>query len=144
MSMPQSGVAGLPGSSRAPHAGVSRRGSRGAGRLKAIFWLLVLAAGAYVGFKVVPILISNYQLQDYLNTTARFATVNRRSDEDIREDIYREIQKRDIPARREDNKISENTMRGVRISVEYTVPVDLKAYQWNMHFNPSTDNRSIY
>ncbi len=139
--MGESSVAGFPSSGRAQRP--IRAGSRGGARLKAIFWLAVLAAGAYVGFKVTPILLSNYQLQDYMNTAARFASVNQRSDEDLREDIYREIQKRDIPARREDIKILENTRRGVRISVEYAVPVDLKVYQWTLHFNPVADNRSV-
>ena len=117
---------------------------RGGARLKAIFWTAVLVSLFYVGFKVVPVFFANYQLQDKMNTEARFATVNHRSDEELRNIIYKEIQDKDIPARRENIKVLENTQRGVRIAVEYTVPVDLKVYQFELHFSPMADNRALY
>ncbi len=121
-----------------------RRRERGGARLKAIIWTLILCAAAYAGYKVVPVYIDNYTLQDKLTAEARFAVVNHRSDDDLREIIYKEIQSREIPARKEDIKILENTSRRVRISVDYTVPVDLKVYQLTLHFNPSADNRALY
>lgn len=123
-------------------SGRAHRGERGEGRVKAIFWTLVILLAVFVAIKVVPAYVSNYQLQDKLVTEARFATVNRRSDEDLRNTIFKEIQDLEIPARREDIKI-ENTSRMVRISVEYAVPVDLWFYRTELHFNPSTENKSI-
>ncbi len=117
---------------------------RGGARLKAIFWTAVLVAVCYSGFKVVPAYFANYQLQDKLQTEARFAVVNHRSDEDLRNVVFKEIQDQDIPARREDIKILENTQRAVRISVDYTVPVDLKVYHFDLHFTPSAENRALY
>ncbi len=117
---------------------------RGGGRLKAIVWLLILAAGVYVAFKIVPIYLANYQLQDKMQTEARFATVNHRTDDELRDVIYREIRDRDIPARREDIKILENTQRTVRLSVDYAVTVDLKLYELHLRFNPTAENRSVY
>ena len=116
---------------------------RGGARLKAIFWTAVLVACGFVAFKVVPVYFANYQLQDKLQVEARFATVNRRSDDELREVIHKEIQERDIPARREDIKVQQS-QRGVRISVDYTVTVDLKVYQLQLHFTPSADNRALY
>lgn len=121
---------------------LSRRPERGAGKLKAIFWLLVLAAGVFVAVKTVPAYVTDYQLKDKLQTEARFATVNRRTDEELRDLVFKEIQALEIPARREDIKIL-NSSAGVTISVEYTVPVDLKVYQLTLHFNPSANNRSL-
>ncbi len=117
---------------------------RGAARLKAVIWLLILGAAVYVAFKVVPVYVDNYQLQDKLQTEARFATVNRRTDEELRNAIYREIQDRDIPARPEDIQVLENSGRVVRLSVDYTVTVDLKVTQLHLHFNPTAENRSVY
>lgn len=117
---------------------------RGGARLKAIVWLVILGAAGYVGFKVIPIYMANYQLQDKMQTEARFATVNHKTDEELRDVIFREIRDRDIPARREDIQVLENTQRRVSVSVEYTVPVDLKVYQLHLRFNPSAENRSIY
>ncbi len=121
---------------------MNRKAERGGGRLKAIVWLLILAAGIYVAAKIIPVYFANYQLLDKMQTEARFATVNRRSDEQIRDIIYREIKDRDIPARREDIRV-ESTPRGVRISVDYTVTVDLQVYQLQLHFNPTAENRAL-
>ena len=123
---------------------MSRHGERGGAKLKAILWTAALLAGFYVAFKVVPIYFANYQLQDKMQTEARYATVNHRSDDDLRNVIYKEIQDQDIPARREDIKILENSQRGVRISVDYTATVDLALYQLELHFTPTVDNRALY
>ncbi|MBI3668821.1 MAG: DUF4845 domain-containing protein [Acidobacteria bacterium] len=128
-----------------PNALPRMRGAqRGGALLKAIFWTAVLVAVLYAGFKVVPIYFANYQLQDKMQTEARFAVVNRRTDEELRKIIFKEIQDQNIPARREDIKILENTQRAVRIQVDYTVPVDLKVYQFDLHFTPSAENRALY
>lgn len=121
-----------------------RHRERGGGKLKAIIWTAVIFAGFYAAFKVVPIYFANYQLQDKMQTEARYATVNHRTDDDLRNIIYKEIQERDIPAHREDIKILENTQRGVRISVDYTATADLKVYQLELHFTPTVDNRALY
>jgi hypothetical protein len=121
---------------------MNRKAELGGARLKAILWLLILLAGVYTPVKTIPVYIDNYELLDKMKTEARFATVNRRPDEEIRDHIYREIKDRDIPVRREDIRI-ENTSRGVRISVEYTVTVDLLVYQLQLHFNPTTENRAL-
>ena len=122
---------------------MSRNRERGGSRLKAIFWLLVLVAGGFTAFKVVPVYIDNYSLQDKMQTEARFATVNRPTEDHIRDVIFKEIQDLEIPAHREDIKV-EASPRGVKISVDYTVNVDLKVYQLKLHFNPAVDNRSLY
>ena len=119
-----------------------RERERGAGRLKAIIWLLIFLALVYLGIKIVPAYFNNYQLEDTIRVEARFATVQRKAEEDIRNDIYRKIQDLDIPARREDIRV-QSTDRGVRISVDYTVEVDLLGYKLRLQFNPSADNRAL-
>jgi len=121
---------------------VRRDRSRGGAKLKALIWLAILAAGVYVLYKVVPAYIANYELQDKMQTEARFAMVNHKSVEEMREVIFREIQARDIPATREDIKVESNE-RGVRISVNYTVTVDLRVYQWQLHFTPRADSQAL-
>ena len=135
------GLCALP-ESRDPDRGCPRMRSRGGARLKAIVWLLIVGSGIYVGAKVVPIYFANYQLQDKMQTEARFAMVNHRTNEEVRDVIYSEIQDRDIPARREDIHV-ESSQRGVRIRVDYTVTVDLRVYQFNMHFTPSVESNAL-
>ncbi len=130
-------------SARRPEPNLRRTGSRGSARLKAIIWLLILGAVVYVCYKVIPIYLNNYQLEDRMQTEARFAVVNRKSEEAIRDVVYREIQERDIPARREDIRV-QSTQRNVHISVDYTVTVDLRVYQLHLHFTPTVDAPALY
>jgi hypothetical protein len=119
-----------------------RRRQRGAGRLKAILWTVALLLLIYAGIELVPPYINHYQLQDKITEEARFDTVNRKTDDQIRDIIFREIQDLNIPARREDIKV-ENTYHMVRISVEYTVPVDLFFYHTELHFVAASENKSL-
>ena len=112
------------------------RHQRGEGKLKAIILILVL--GVYVAIKIVPVYVAEYQLKDKMTEQARFAVVNRYTEEQIRDIMYKVVQDLDIPAKREDIKVT-NTGRGLNISLSYTVPVDLMVYKTDLTFSPSSD-----
>jgi len=116
---------------------------RGAGHLKAIIVTLVLASLIYVGFKIAPPLINEYQFQDGLQTIARFASVNRDSNEKIRDAILKEAQKDDVPVQAEDLKIEGNG-GNIRISADYSVTTDLGVYQWTLNFHPKASNDALF
>ena len=116
----------------------SKKAQRGEGRLKAIIYTLILVAGIYAAFKLVPLYVANYELKDKISEQARFAVVNRYTDEQIRDILYKTIQDLDIPAKREDIKVQQ-TNHGLMISVNYTVPVDFKVYQTEINFTPSSE-----
>ncbi len=122
---------------------MSRNRERGAGRMKTILSLLVLAGMIYVGVKVVPPYLNNFELQDSMKTEARFAAVNRKSPEEVREDIYKEIKKLGIPARPEDIHVEPLPGAGLRITVTYSVVVALPGYELVLNFQPTADNASI-
>ena len=121
---------------------MSRERERGAIKLKAIFWLLVLGVLIFVLVKTVPAIVNNYQLEDFMKTEARFAPVQKRSEEDVRENVLKKIRELGIPARREDIRV-ESSAAGFRISVKYTVVVELPGYQFKLDFNPSADSRGL-
>ena len=116
----------------------SKKAQRGEGRLKAIIYTLILVAGIYAAFKLVPLYVANYELKDKISEQARFAVVNRYTDEQIRDILYKTIQDLDIPAKREDIKVQQ-TNHGLMISVNYTVPVDFKVYKTEINFTPSSE-----
>ena len=121
----------------------ARQRQRGSGRLKAVVWTAILAAMVYVGFKVVPILVSEYQFTDALQNTARFATVNRESEADIRTSLVKEAEKDELPVRAED--IAVHASNGnVQIEAAYSVTVDLGVYQWTFNFHPSVRNNALF
>ncbi len=122
---------------------MSRDPQRGASKLKTTISLLILAALVYVGFKIVPAYVNNFELEDAMKTEARFAAVNRKTPEDVRNAIYKKIQELGIPARPEDIRVVPTSGYGIRITVKYTVVVDLPGYTLRLNFQPTADNMSI-
>ena len=120
-----------------------RRQQRGAGKLKAIIYTAILVVGVYVAFKIVPLYVADYQLKDKMAEQASFAVVNRYSDDQIRDVIYKTVEDLDIPAKREDIKV-EHTNHGLRISLDYTAPVDFMVYQTQWSFAPSSEAVDIF
>lgn len=120
-----------------------RRSQRGAGKLKAVLYTAIILIVIYGGFKIVPAYVSEYQLSDKMQEMARFAVVNHYSEEQIRENVYKVVQELEIPAKREDIKIVASQSI-VKISLDYTVPVDLVVYRMEIHFSPASENKSLF
>jgi hypothetical protein len=116
---------------------------RGAGRLKAIVWTVLLVFIAYAAFKILPIYIAEYQLADKIQEEAKFAVVNRHSEDLIRDTVFKEVQELNIPVTREQIKVLSSPQL-VQISLDYTVPVDLIVYRVDLHFTPSGENKALY
>jgi hypothetical protein len=115
---------------------------RGGGTLKAIVYFAILIVAVFVAIKIVPAYVAEYQLKDKIAEQARFAVVNRYSDDQIKDNIFRTIQDLDIPAKREDVKVA-STNQGIQISVNYSVPVDFVVYQTDLNFSPSSEGIDI-
>jgi hypothetical protein len=120
----------------------TRCSEHGGGRLKAIIAIGMLAAMIYVGVKVIPILVNNYQFQDAMESTARFASVNRQQPEDIRSAVLKEAQNEDIPITAQDIHVKGDAGH-VEIDADYSVTVDLKVYQWTLNFHPNARNNPL-
>ncbi len=119
-----------------------RHAQRGGGNLKAIIYTLFLIAGVYAAVKIVPPYVAEYQLKDKMSEQARFAVVNRYSEDQIRDVIYKTVTDLDIPAKREDIKVEHNNS-GLEISLAYSVPVDFMVYKTDLNFNPSASGVDI-
>jgi len=118
------------------------RAERGAGRLKAIIFVAVIALFIYSAIKIVPVYVNNYQLADKMEEQARFAIVNRYSEEQVRDNIFKVCQELEIPAKREDIKVVSNNAV-VKIALQYTVPVDVLSYHLDLHFAPTSENKAL-
>jgi len=117
-------------------------GERGEGKFKAILVTAILLFIAYAAFKMVPPYVDEYQLNDTMQETAKFASVTRSNEEQIRATVFRKIEELGIPAKKEDVKVTAVNGR-VSISLDYTVPIDLTVYKFDLHFTPSTSNKHI-
>jgi hypothetical protein len=124
------------------HRGSSARAQRGGGTIKAILWTAILVYGAFVAYKILPAYVAEYQLADKMQEQARFSIVNRYTEEQVRDNMYKVVKDLEIPVKREEIKIVSNN-DVVKISMDYTIPVDLLVYQLNLHFTPSSENKAL-
>jgi hypothetical protein len=120
-----------------------RLSERGEGKLKAVVYLAIALFAIYSAVKIIPAYVSNYQLSDKMQEQARFSIVNRYNEEQIRNNIFKVVEDLEIPVKREAIKVV-STSAIVKISMEYTVPVDLLVYHFDLHFTPSSENKALF
>lgn len=118
------------------------RAQRGESRFKAIAFTAIFVFGIFAAVRLLPPYIAEYQLADKMQEQARFAIVNRYTEEQIRQTIFKEAQDLDVPIQKEDIKVLAN-QSVVRISIDYSVPIDLLFYKMQLHFTPSSENKSL-
>jgi hypothetical protein len=128
---------------RAGRALGRRRLERGEGRLKGILIVAIIVLAIYTAWKMVPPFVNDYQLSDKMQEQSRYAMVNHYTEEQIRDNIYKVIVDLDIPAKREDVKVVSNN-NVVKISLDYTVPVDVLVYHTDLHFTPNSETKSLF
>jgi len=117
------------------------------GRIKLIAGILVIVASAYVGAELIPPYFSNYQFEDAVKTEALQSTYTPKTEDAIRETIFKKAQDLEIPVTRDDIKVQRTGPQGtgsVIIETQYTVHVDLPGYPLDLHFNLSTKNKSVF
>jgi Domain of unknown function (DUF4845) len=115
---------------------------RGAGRLKSVVWLAILACLIYVGIKTVPVLFDEYEFQDAIESAARFGSVNNQTPDDIRDGLVRQAETDNIPIKPEDIHVTKGS-GDVSIDVQYSVTVDLGVRQWTFNFHPTAHNAAL-
>ena len=89
----------------------SRNPEHGGSGTKLVLLLLLLCAMVFAGFKILPIYVDNYQVQDAIQSEARFAIGNRPGPKEIRDDLWKKIKEIGIPVQQEDIMIDANQGR---------------------------------
>lgn len=112
---------------------------RGEGRFKLIVVLAIFGAIAYVGFKIVPVYVNNYQLQDACETESRFLASHTRTDQKAKENVWLEVQSLNIPVTQDAVKV-EIIGKTARISVDYTITVSIFGFDVNLDFHPKGES----
>ncbi len=105
-------------------------------------FVALLVAMIFVGVKVIPILVNNFQFQDAIDSTARFASVNRQTPEDIRAEVLEKARNEDIPIAPKDIHI-KSELGHVEIAADYSVTVNLGIYEWTLNFHPYAKNNPL-
>jgi hypothetical protein len=117
------------------------------GTVKAIIGIVVIAAVVYVGFQVVPPELSNYSFQDDLRNIAMSGGANPHiTDQALVEAVMKRAEEHQIPLAPEQitvQRIGSVGAPAVYVAADYSVPVTLPGYSFNLHFNPSSGNKGF-
>jgi hypothetical protein len=119
-----------------------RRSESGKITFKAILSLAFIAAVIYVGVKIIPVYVNNYQLNDYVENQTPFWLTQRASAEAIQKNILAKADDLGLPLAADDVTVNANQSK-VTVSIDYHVPVDLKVYTLPLHFTISKGNSAI-
>jgi len=115
------------------------------GTLKALVGLLAIVGAVFCIAQVAPPLMANYSFQDDLKTEAMMAGANpQRTDEEVRTNVLRKAKEHDLPIDAKQvrvQRISTPGLSAVYVEADYTVPVNLPGYSFDMHFNPTSGNK---
>ena len=130
-----------PGIVRARDRG-KRRAQQGAGNIKFLIVLAILFAAGYAGFKLVPPYVNNYQLQDTCDAESRMFAAHQKTAERTRQTVYAEMQglNLDVPS---DAVHVDIIGRKVRVSVDYTVVVNVFGVDVHLEFHPAGESPII-
>jgi hypothetical protein len=116
---------------------------RGGGKLQALIALVVVAILIIGAIRIVPVYVRAYELRDFMRSEAKFAGVNRKPHEAVRNDVYLKAMALDLPVER--NQIQSSAVpSGIRVVARFSVPVDLVVMDYNLNFEFEGDTRSAY
>lgn len=116
-------------------------------KLKLAFGIFLIVAVIYLGVQVVPAYYNNYEFQDAINQTALQSTYTPQSADDIKESVYKAAQQIGVPISEDQIQVVRTGIEGsgsVTIDTNYTVPISIPGYPYELQFNPSSRNHSTF
>jgi hypothetical protein len=123
----------------------SRHSFETMGTIKLLVGFLAILFVVYGLFQVAPPLMANYSFQDDLKTVSLMDSANfQKTDEDVRTDVMRRVKEHDLPIQPKQltiQRINTPGISAVFIAADYTVPVNLPGYSFDLHFTPDSGNK---
>ena len=117
------------------------------GTVKAIIGFLAIIALVYAGFQIAPVEMANYSFTDDLRQIAMTGGANpHQTDQDLVDAVVKKARDHDItlpPERVTVQRIGTPGAPAVYVAVDYTVPVSLPGYSFELHFTPSSGNKGF-
>lgn len=117
------------------------------GTLKLVLILGTLIIGVYVGAQVIPPYFSNYEFQDTIDTEARLGTYSTKSEDAIRDNVFKRAQDLELPVTKDQIQVQRNgsaNTGSVYIGCEYVVHVDLPGYPMDLSFHPESKSKGVF
>jgi uncharacterized protein DUF4845 len=111
--------------------------------VKGLIGIFVVVALVYTCLKVVPVYFDYYQFQDAIESEARIQSYSQKSENDMRESIWKKAKELELPLTSQEQIKVERSGAVITISTEYTVHIDLPVHPFDLEFKPSTRNKQI-
>jgi len=121
---------------------LSLRSMRGGGKLQMLLALAVTAVLVVSAWRIIPVYVKSYQFQDEIRNKCKFAPVDRKSPETVKEELLRFAQEIDLPVAREQLQVNALGPAAIRVEVKYSVPVDLILFDISIPFEYNVDSKS--
>jgi hypothetical protein len=121
-------------------------------KLLILFFMVALLLAITTTWQMVANQVANTELQDDMKDIAselgvRVGLSQPKTDNEVRDAVIHKALKYDIRLTRGQVKVSHlgsGAMRTLYLQADYTVPVDLPGYSFDMHFTPATDKKLMY
>jgi hypothetical protein len=117
------------------------------GTAKLVIGIFLIFAVVYLCAELIPPFFSNYQFEDAIETEARMATYSTKSEDAIRDTIFKKAQEMEIPVTRDQIKVHRSGLQGtgsLTIEAQYNVHIDFPGYPVDLSFDPSTKNKGVF
>ncbi len=118
------------------------RSQRGEGHFKLLIVVVIIGLIGYVGFKIVPAYVNNYQMRDTCETESRLFAAHQKTEDKVRATVWETVQSLSIPVSEDQIKV-EIVGKTVRVSLQYAVTVNILGYDYTMNFNPAGESPII-
>ncbi len=115
--------------------------------MKLFIGILCFVIAIVAGVALIPPYWANYQFEDAIKTEALMSTNSTKTEEAIRETVYKRAMELDIPLEKEKIKVQhvgQNGAGSVAIEAPYTVTISLPGYPVTLNFDPATVNKGVF
>ncbi len=115
--------------------------------MKMVFGILIIVASVILLATLAPPFFSNYQFEDALKTESQMSTYTTKTEDVIRDEVFKKAQDMDIPITKDQIKVVRNGVVGtgsIEIEAAYTVHVNLPFYPMDLNFNASARNKGVF
>jgi hypothetical protein len=115
--------------------------------MKIVLGIVIIVASVILLATLAPPFFSNYQFEDALKTESQMSTYTTKTEDVIRDEVFKKAQELDVPITKEQIKVVRNGVVGtgsVEIEAAYTVHVNLPFYPMDLNFNASARNKGVF
>jgi hypothetical protein len=115
--------------------------------MKMFIGILFVVVVIFASVALIPPFWANYQFEDAIKTEALMATNSTKTEDAIRETVYKRAQDLGIAVDKEKIKVTHIGMNGngsVTIEAPYSVTVSIPGYPVVLNFDPMTTNKGVF